>query len=97
VAVVVVLVGGQLGARADDEVAAQGVQRLALLSWPVMRERIGGSAQKRSRKLVRTIRPYSPSAAASGVCGELFFSRVSRRLAGTQPRLSDAAARSSSS
>lgn len=31
VAVVVVLVGGQLGARADDEVAAQGVQRLALV------------------------------------------------------------------
>ena len=39
----------------------------------------------------------SPSAAASGLCGVAFFRRVMSRLAGTQPRLSDAAVRSMSS
>ena len=34
VAAVVVFVGGQLGARADDEVAPQGVERFALVELP---------------------------------------------------------------
>jgi hypothetical protein len=46
VAVVVVLVGGQLGARPDDEVAAQGMQRLALVE--LAGDAASASADRRS-------------------------------------------------
>jgi hypothetical protein len=94
---VVIFVGGDLGAGADHEVTAQGAERLALVELavdPGSERGIGAVAQQEDGA---DDPAYSPSATASGLWGVAFFRRVISRLAGTQPRLSNAAVRSRSS